>query len=402
MSIRPFATVLGLVSLVGLAFGFGFVSYPLLHTTAEPATTAPVVTSSEQAMPVYWEAWRLLERDFMGAKPDAATRTYGAIRGMVETYGDPYTYFVEPRPRELERDSLAGRFGGIGANIEQSPDGYVLRPMVGQPAAQAGVQDGDLLLLVDDHEITSAMTIDEVVGLVRGPIGSEVTLVVRRRASDAEVTLTVVRAEIPLPSVEWRMLAEASSGHVGYIRHTLYTERSADEMRQALEELQAQGADRYILDLRGNPGGLVSTALAVADLWLDGGVVYIEQKAGGQETIQEATPGVVAGDAPLVVLVDGGSASASEIVAGALQDHGRGVLVGEKTYGKGSVQLIHELPDQSSLHITNAQWLTPNRHQISANGLTPDVPVEPGTDPLAAAVAVVEAAAVAQAPTPTP
>ena len=353
-------------------------------------------------MPVYWEAWRLLERDFLGAKPDAATRTYGAIRGMVESFGDPYTYFVEPKPRELERDSLAGRFGGIGANIEESPDGYILRPMPGQPAAQAGVQDGDLLLLVDDQEITRAMSMDDVVALVRGPIGSEVTLLVRRHASDAEVTLTVVRAEIPLPSVEWRMLEEATSGHVGYIRHSLFTERSADEMRQALKELQAQGADRFILDLRGNPGGLVSAAVAVADLWLDGGVVFIEQKAGGQESAQEATPGIAAGDAPLVILVDAGSASASEIVAGALQDHGRAVLVGEKTYGKGSVQLIHELPDQSSLHVTNAQWLTPDRHQISVNGLLPDVPVEPGTDPLAAAVTVVEAASVAQAPTPTP
>ena len=402
MSIRPFATLLGLASLVGLAFGFGYVSYPLLHTPVEPVTTSQDVTSTEQNMPVYWDVWRLLELDFYGPKPDATTRTYGAIRGMVATFDDPYTYFVEPKPRELERDNLAGKFGGIGANIELTPEGYVLRPVRGQPAALAGVQDGDLLLLVDDQEVTSAMSADDVAALVRGPVGSEVTLVVRRSDSGEEVTLTIVRAEIQLPSVEWRMLEAGAGEHVGYIRHTLFTERSVDEMQQALTELHAQGAARYIYDLRGNPGGLVSAAVAVADLWLDDGVIFIEQKASGAETAQSATAGTAAGDAPLVVMVDGGSASASEIVAGALQDHGRAMLVGEKTYGKGSVQLIHELADQSSIHITNAQWLTPNRHRISENGLLPDVPVAQGEDPLAAAVAAVEAASVAQAPTATP
>jgi carboxyl-terminal processing protease len=153
--------------------------------------------------------------------------------------------------------------------------------------------------------------------------------------------------------------------------------------------------------MRGNRGGLVSTAVAIADLWLDEGVIYVEQKADGSEITQSATAGMLV-NAPLVVIVDGGSASAAEIVAGALQDHGRAKLVGEKTFGKGSVQLIHELPDQSSLHVTNAQWLTPNRRPISGNGLEPDVPVAAGSDPLPNAIAVVEAASVAQAgPTPT-
>jgi carboxyl-terminal processing protease len=198
------------------------------------------------------------------------------------------------------------------------------------------------------------------------------------------------------------MLEEADGALIGYIRHTLFTERSPAEMRQALEELAILGADRYILDLRGNPGGLVNAAVEIADFWLDGGVVYIEQRADGGERSQEATTGTLAGDAPLAVIIDAGSASASELLAGALQDHGRATLVGEKSYGKGSVQLIHELPDQSSLHVTNAQWFTPNRHQITNNGLQPDVPVTPGTDPLAQAIAVVEAAAVAKAPVVEP
>jgi carboxyl-terminal processing protease len=356
-------------------------------------------------MRAYWDAWQILDRDFFGDKPDATTRTYGAIRGMVESFNDPYTYFVEPQPRELERDELAGRFGGIGANIELTGTGYILFPVSGLPAAEAGVLDGDLLLLVDDQEITPAMSLDEIATLVRGPIGSVVTLVVRRTPAEGgaaeELTLPITRAEMQTPSVEWRLLEDTASGTVGYIIHTLFTERSAEEMEQALTELEAQGATRYILDMRGNRGGLVNTAVAIADMWLDEGVIFIEQKADGTETVQSATEGMLV-DAPLVVIVDSGSASAAEIVAGALQDHGRAMLVGEKTFGKGSVQLIHELPDQSSLHVTNAQWLTPNRRPISGDGLQPDVPVVTGDDPLPEAIAVVEAESVAQAePTST-
>lgn len=385
--------------MIGLAFGAGYISYPLLHAAPE-AAVAPAVPGGEAEMGVYWEIWRLLDRDFYGDKPTAAQRNYAAIRGMVESFNDPYTYFVEPQPRELERDSLAGKFGGIGATIEAGANGYLLHPQAGQPAARAGVQDGDLLLMVDDREITAQMTVDEVVALVRGPVGSPVTLVVRRQDENGatqQLTLQVTRAEIYTPSVEWRMLADAGHESVGYIRLALFTERSPEEMRQAITELAGQGASRYILDLRGNPGGLVNSAVQIADLWLDGGVIYIEQRADGSEQTQQATAGTAAGDVPLAVIVDAGSASASEIVAGAIQDHGRGKLVGEKTFGKGSVQLIHELSDQSSLHVTNAQWLTPNRHPITAYGLQPDVPVEPGADPLPQAIAVVEAAAVAQA-----
>ncbi|MCC6457121.1 MAG: S41 family peptidase [Caldilineaceae bacterium] len=407
MSIRNLPIYLVILSVIGLAFGVGYISYPLMHGAPEAVIAPPVdILPSDQpagqSMGAYWDAWQILDRDFFGEKPDATARTYGAIRGMVASFNDPYTYFVEPQPRELERDELAGRFGGIGANIELSDDGYLLRPVPGLPAAEAGVLDGDLLLMVDNHAITRTMSLDEIATLVRGPIDSVVTLVVRRTPADGgraeELTLSITRAEMQTPSVEWRLLEDTDSGTVGYIIHTLFTERSVEEMKQALTELQEQGATRYILDMRGNRGGLVSTAVAIADLWLDEGVIFVEQKADGSETVQEATAGMMV-DAPLVVIVDGGSASAAEIVAGALQDHGRATLVGEKTFGKGSVQLIHELSDQSSLHVTNAQWLTPNRRPISGNGLEPDVPIVAGSDPLPEAIAVVEAATVAQAGT---
>lgn len=405
MSIRNLPIYLAILSAIGLAFGVGYISYPLLHGAPEggPAavTELPATRGTEaDGMGAYWAAWDILDRDFFGSKPNATTRTYGAIRGMVETFNDPYTYFVEPQPRELERDELAGRFGGIGANIELTEAGYILLPVQGLPAAEAGMLEGDLLLLVDDQEITTVMSMDDIATLVRGPIGSVVTLVVRRTPADGgeaeELTLAVVRAEMQTPSVQWRLLDETASGTVGYISHSLFTERSAEEMQQALTELQAQGATRYILDLRGNRGGLVTTAVGIADMWLDEGVIFIEEKADGSETAQSATEGMVV-DAPLVVIVDGSSASAAEIVAGALQDHGRATLVGEKTFGKGSVQLIHELPDQSSLHVTNAQWLTPNRRPINENGLEPDVPIVAGSDPLPQAIAVVEAVTIVAA-----
>ena len=174
---------------------------------------------------------------------------------------------------------------------------------------------------------------------------------------------------------------------MGYLRQTLFSERSPEELRQALTELAAGGATRYIWDLRGNPGGLLTSAVEEVDLWLESGTILIEEKAGGMRKTFAATAGALVGDAPLVLLVDGGSASASEIVAGALRDNGRAQLVGEKTFGKGSVQLIHELADQSSLHVTNAQWLTPSGQQISGKGLTPDIVVAEGGDPLQAAIA---------------
>ncbi|MEX1021397.1 MAG: S41 family peptidase [Litorilinea sp.] len=418
-----------IVVLIALAFWVGYWSFPLLQGTgtfvaaapdnpAHQATDSPLPEDTPLAddrMRAFWEAWDILERDFYGSKPDALDRAYGAIRGLTETFDDPYTYFLEPQPRQLERDELRGRFGGVGANIERTDAGYVLYPLVDQPAARAGIQSGDLLLRVDDDPIPPEMESDQVVARVRGPVGSTVTLTIRRTGADTntgadsdtgadtalaqDMEFAIERAEIETPSLEWRLLEVCAAvtdadmactapgaPRVGYIRHTLFSERSPAEMEVAITELQTQGAVRFILDLRGNPGGLVSSAVGVADLWLDGGPVYIEQRASGSEEITHAEPGALAESLPLVIIVDGSSASASEIVAGALQDQNRARLIGEQTYGKGSVQLIHELSDQSSIHVTNAEWFTPNRRRISPDGLTPDVVIVPGSDPLPQAV----------------
>ncbi len=338
---------------------------------------------------LYRQVWQLLERDFYGEAPDPTQRTYGAIQGLVAAYNDPYTVFVEPQPRELERDQLEGSFGGIGAWIDQEEGQFRLRPMPGQPAEQAGLLAGDRILRVDETPVTPEMDMEALLALLHGPVGSEVCLTVERmvEGTPQERTVCVTRAEIETPSVEWRILERTGPTKVGYIKQSFFSKRSPEEMRRAIQELQAQGAQRFVLDLRGNPGGLVSSAIEIASLWLKDGVVLVEERADGARQEFTATGDPLLPEAPLVVLVDGGSASASEIVAGALRDRGRALLVGERTFGKGSVQLVHELPDKSSLHVTNARWFTPKDQAIDGVGLEPDVPVTGEEDPLDRAVA---------------
>ena len=395
MYLRKFPLIIALFSLAGLAFGVGYIAYPLLHPPRESVVVDPQTEGTAGAqgldLQLFWEVRSLLERDFFGEKPSEDAQRYGTVRGLVQAYDDPYTYFVEPQPRELEQDNLRGSFGGIGAYIVGGDDGYHLSPMPGQPAEQAGIQEGDLLLLVDDTEITTEMSEEDVVALVRGPVDTDVVLVVRRGQDDAveELTIAVTRAVIETPSVDYRLLDDdPRTADIGYIKHTLFTERSPDEMLQAIQELTDRGATRFILDLRGNPGGIVNSAVAIADMWIDDGLIFTEERADGSREEFRATAGGPGVEYPLVVVVDAASASASEIVAGALQDLGRAQLVGEKTFGKGSVQFIHQLADASSLHVTTAEWFTSDGHQLTGVGLTPDRTIEPGADPLPAAVAL--------------
>ncbi len=390
---------MSILVLMASAFGAGFLlrGWQLGVSPMQPISAMPSLPIQEPIIQdeLYQQVWTLLERDFYGEDPTLRERIYGSVHGLTQAYNDPYTYFVEPQPRQLERDQLRGSFGGIGAYIDPAEDGFIVRPIAGQPAAAAGVQAGDRLLAVDDVDVNTQMDLEAILALVRGPVGSEVCLGLERPDPAGGVPtplrICVTRAEIQTPSVEWRLLDdEAATRNIGYIRHSIFSERSADEMLQAIQELQAAGADRFILDLRGNPGGLVNAATDIADLWLDEGTTLIERQAGGEESIFLSESGDVSGGAPLVVLVDGGSASASEIVAGALRDRGRALLVGEQTFGKGSVQLVHDLVDNSSLHVTTARWYTPDGTAIDGIGLTPDVVIEADSDPLARAVETVQ------------
>ena len=331
---------------------------------------------------IYWEAWHLVEDKFYGDIPDGSASVYGAIRGALGTLEDPYTIFVEPQPRALEKAELEGKFGGIGAFVSRGPNGeVVLTPMVDSPAEQAGVQEGDILLRVEDTPITPEMTTDEVVLLIRGEVDTQVTLALERVGEAEPIVVTITRKVIETPSVEWRVLEQDPD--TGYIRIRLFTERTGRELERALEELRDEGVTRLVLDLRDNGGGLLDAAVDVTSQFLREGVVLYEDRRGQPEKFYSVKKGGLALDLPLVVLVNGGTASASEIVAGALRDYERGSLIGERTFGKGSVQLVYDLSDQSSLHVTVARWLTPDRHRIDGEGLIPDVEIIPSQEDLA-------------------
>lgn len=374
-----------LIALLAFAAGFG-TSWLMVYQRLTPDDFGQK-DEAPTSFSVFWEVWHILRHDFYGYLPDEKLMTYAAIRGALTSLNDPYTIFVEPQPRELERHDLEGRFGGIGAWIEQKGPGiFILTTMRDRPAARVGVQDGDTLVAVDDTAITPETTLQDVLAMIRGPVDTVVRITVRREKADDLLSFEITRLEFEIPSVSWRLLEEAPT--IGYVKINLFSERTASELQEALDDLLPQGATQIVLDLRDNGGGLLQTAIDVTSLFIRDGVVLYEQKRDNQEKFYPVeTRGAVV-DTPLVVLINGGTASASEIVAGAIQDRERGLLVGEKTFGKGSVQFIYDLSDGSSLHVTAARWLTPNRHQIDGTGLPPDVQValtaedrEQGRDP---------------------
>jgi len=367
--LRPFALSFGAILLLGLVFVGGYLLGD--HHSARAA---------DPSFSVLWGVQNLLKTEFLGDVPSPQAQAYGAAHGLVESYKDPFTVFVEPAPRTIERDELAGHFGGIGANMGRNDAGdLVLTVIRDQPAAKAGVQDGDVLVAVNGKPVTKDMAVDQVVALVRGDEGSKVTLSLRRAGQDGTLDLTIVRARINVPSVAWRVLDDAN--HIGYVMISIIGEGTAGELKTGIGELAGKGVNRLVVDLRGNGGGLVDSAVDITSQFLKDGVVLREQQHGGQEKFYPVkSVQSPAQTWPLVLMVDGGTASASEIIAGALRDQGRATLIGEKTYGKGSVQRVHELGDGSSLHVTVARWLTPDRHLIDKVGLQPDVPASLSAD----------------------
>ena len=364
-------TVFMLVVLAAGAFGAGYLTRELVNGRGNLS-----LAHADQNMDLFNEAWGLIQDNFLGGIPDSRVMTYGAIRGSLATLDDPYTVFIEPAAREVERERLQGTFGGIGAYISRSEETgeVLLEPIPGNPAEAAGIVAGDVLLAIDGLTVTPEMTVPEIIDLIKGEKGAAVMLTVRHPGAADSVDIEVIRGDILLPSVVYRLIEEDPT--VGYIQLARFSGESGNEIGAAIQDLQLQGATRFILDLRQNGGGLRDAAVEVADHFLDEGpVLYLQSQKEG-ERVFNSTSDTLAPTGPLVVLIDGGTASASEIVAGALKDRGRAMLIGSKTFGKGSVQLVFDLSDGSSVHVTSARWLTPNRTQIDQSGLEPDVPVE--------------------------
>lgn len=345
---------------------------PAPTSVPTPAPTVEIPPARGTTFDLFWEAWELIQRDFYGNLPSEEDLTYGAIRGAIETLDDPFTGFIEPDVAEINRQDDSGSFEGIGAYVTME-DGWlkIVSTFKDQPAEQAGLRGGDIVLQVDDTEIVN-MSIYEAINLIRGPAGTPVRLTILREGQDPfEVEIT--RASIEIPLVEYEMRADG----LGYVQLYDFSTDASVKLAEAIEELQGQGATGLILDLRGNPGGWLNEAILVSGLFLpQDEIVLIERYKDADPHVLRTPVEPVAPDIPLVVLVNGGSASASEIVAGALQDYGRAELIGELTFGKGSVQWPHELSNGAELRVTVARWFTPNDRAIHGEGLAPDIVVE--------------------------
>ena len=351
-------------------------------------TLVPVPTPAnedEKTFALFWEVWDLVQRNFYGALPSMQQVTYAAIRGMLSTLGDDYTAFLEPEVAAVIQEDATGEFEGIGAFVDVDEEGKIVLVGIFEegPAEQAGLLKGDRVLEVDGVSVVGR-TLYEAIGLIRGPAGSVVTLLVERAETAAPFEVTVTRARLEIAITE----SEMRNDGIGYIRLYEFSAPASQRMQAGLRELLSQEPRAIIFDLRGNPGGWLDQAVEVTDLFLDDGVILYERWSDGKEQVFEARPGDVAEEVPLVVLVDGGSASASEIVAGALQDQERATLIGEHTFGKGSVQRPFTLSDGSELRVTAASWFTPDERAIHGQGLLPDIEVlwpeegvEPDADP---------------------
>ncbi len=347
---------------------------------AEPVQQVPVELSPED-FDIMIEVWKIVSQRFDGELPASQDVVHTAIQQSLELLEDDYTIYIPPDVANQIREQLEGSFEGIGAFVDMTEEGFlmIVRPIEAQPADLAGLMSGDIVTHVDGVSVLGKSQ-DEIVNEIKGPRGTEVTLTIVRESEPEPFDITIVRALIELPIVEAEML----ENDIAYVRLSGFTSNAFQQLSVELETMLAQNPQALIFDLRDNPGGFLNQSVAVADLFLPEGVVLYQRNGNGEEEVFRSLSGDIAEDIPLIVLVNPGSASASEIVAGAIQDRGRGIILGEVTFGKGSVQNTLTLDDGSELRVTIARWYTPNNNTIDGQGITPDVLVplegEFGTD----------------------
>jgi carboxyl-terminal processing protease len=309
--------------------------------------------------------------------PESKSLEYGMIRGMLQASGDPYAIFQEPVQHELESNSLQGSFGGIGLELTRNQDGDILvYPIVGSPAHHAGIQDGDQLISVDDLNLSPETPFDDIKAAIRGPVGDIVKISVIRNPDDTHLDFPIRRALIHLPSVTWHIAPDNPT--IGIINVNIIAESTSDEIQNAIKEMQGKGSNLFILDLRDNGGGLLTAGVDITKLFLENGSILEQQYRGKKvETFDVKSPGQFF-DLPLILLINHNTASAAEIVAGAIQVDDRALLVGQPTFGKDSIQLIFNLQDDSSLHVTAAKWWIPGLSPALTDiGLQPDIAIIP-------------------------
>lgn len=333
---------------------------------------------------LFWDTWDLLFKTYIDKKAlDPVKLFYGAITGMVAAAGDPYTVFLPPEQQKSTKDELGGSFEGVGIqlgfNRDTPPRLVVITPLDGTPAKQAGIKPQDMILKIDDKE-TSGMNLPEAVRLIRGPKGTGISLAIFRQGETETKTYTLVRDTIIVKSVEASFKQTTSGKDIAIIRLSRFGERTKDEWAQAVSEVISKNPDGLILDVRNNPGGYLEGAVFISSEFLEGGDVVIQQNSEGEKTAFKVNRAGKLTSIPMMVLINKGSASASEIVAASLQDRKRGKLLGEKSFGKGTIQEAQDLGGGTGIHITIAKWLTPNGKWVNdTQGLEPDVKIESST-----------------------
>ena len=342
-----------------------------LPPTIEQTETTP--SELQNLFVPFWEAWNIVHEDFVDQPVDDELLMQGAIRGMLEALGDKQTFYMDPKVFESESSSLSGEYQGIGAQVDTSGDFLtIISPFEGSPAEAAGLRPGDMIIAIDGEDM-SDYTPEEARQRVLGPEGTEVILTIVREGEPEPRDFSIIRAVITVASVTGEML----ENDIAYIDINSFGDNTTRELRETLDELLLQNPKGIILDLRFNPGGYLVTSVEVMSEFIDEGTVLIEQYGDGTRDVYSALGNGKATDIPIVALINEGSASASEILAGTLQDYERAELVGVQSYGKGSVQTWQPLSNnQGAARVTVAKWLTPKERAIDGIGLTPDYIVE--------------------------
>jgi carboxyl-terminal processing protease len=383
--------ILGLfvaIILLAGAFSGGFIAGHFLPAAGQIPFLSDILPSSPTVAPdpqsatpaelqslfvPFWEAWNIVHTQYVDQPVDDLKLMQGAIRGMMDVLGDQQTFYMDPKLYADETQSLQGEYEGIGAYVDMDGEYLtIVSPIAGSPAELAGLHPGDKVIAIDGVDMTGVPP-EEARLKVLGPEGSKVALTVKREGEAEPLEFVITRARITIHSAEGKML----ENDIAYVDINTFGDLTAQELRATLKNLMGQNPAGVIIDLRNNPGGYLNTAIEVSSEFIDKGVIMYEQYGDGRRDQYEALGNGQATDIPIVVLINEGSASASEILAGALQDYGRAKLVGVKSYGKGSVQILQPLSNnQGAARVTIAKWLTPKERAIDHVGLAPEVLVE--------------------------
>lgn len=332
---------------------------------------SPEGTAEDIDFGMFWDVWNLVRDTHVDRPVSERDMFYGALEGVLHSLEDPYSVFLDPEFAKEFNQDLEGTFSGIGAEIGLRDELIVVvAPLQDSPASQAGLMAGDAIIAIDEEDAIG-LTVGEAVNKIRGEEGTTVTLTILREGADEPFDVSIERGEIHINSVEW----EIREDNIAVVEIYMFNDETTALFQDAVQEILTQDVDGIVLDLRNNPGGLLTEAINVAGFWINGQTVVI-QKVGDRMEEYSATGVARLSGIPTVILVNGGSASGSEILAGALQDYGVATVIGETTFGKGSVQEYYEYGDGSAVKITVAEWLTPEGRSINETGIDPDIFIE--------------------------